>query len=261
VGICGKVIAVPVHISAEEGYANVGATYEKGRPEYPADAIAFLLQRLGVASGGTIVDLAAGTGKSTRALLAAGVTPTAVEPVGHMRDTLAAQKLGIEILDGTAESIPLPDNSVDAVIAAQAFHWFDGPAALREIGRVLKPMGALGLLWNGQDRTIDWVDAIWKEVDAARDDTPSAWSYKWREAFVAGSGFTPLTTTTFRHDNPTDRDGVVARVTSISFIARGPQTERDRLEAHVRRVCDDAGLPDQFVLPYNCFVHWCRRTA
>jgi len=250
---------MPVHISAEEGYAQVGATYEKGRAGYPPDAIAFLLQRLGVVGGGTVVDLAAGTGKSTRALLTAGVTPIAVEPVAHMRDTLRAQSPGVEVVDGTAESMPLPDSSADAVVAAQAFHWFDGPAALREIGRVLKPMGALGLLWNGQDRTIDWVDAIWQQVDAARDDTPSAWSYKWREAFVDGSGFSPLTSATFRHDHPTDRDGLVARVTSISFIARGPEAERVRLAVHVRAVCDDAGLPERFVLPYNCFVHWSRR--
>jgi SAM-dependent methyltransferase len=256
--MCGKVAAVPVHASAEEGYAHVGPTYEKGRPEYPSDAVAFLLQRLG---GTRVVDLAAGTGKFTRALLAAGVTPIAVEPVAHMRETLDAQHLGVEVVDGTAESMPLADNSVDSVIAAQAFHWFDGPAALREIGRVLKPMGGLGLVWNGQDRTIDWVEAIWKEVDAGRDDTPSAWSYKWRDAFTPECGFTPLTTATFRHDHPTDRDGLVARVTSISFVARGPEEERARLAAHVRAVCDDAGLPDQFVLPYNCFVHWCRRTG
>jgi ubiquinone/menaquinone biosynthesis C-methylase UbiE len=247
-----------VHISAEEGYAHVGPTYEKGRPEYPPDAIAFLLQRLGVVGGGTVVDLAAGTGKSTRALVAAGVTPIAVEPVAHMRETLASHTAHVEVIDGTAESMPLPDNSVDAVVAAQAFHWFDGPAALREIGRVLKPMGGLGLLWNGQDRSIDWVEAIWREVDAARDDTPSAWSFKWRDAFVDGCGFTPLTSATFRHEHATDRDGLVARVTSISFIARGPAEQRERLADHVRAVCDDAGLPERFVLPYSCFLHWCR---
>jgi ubiquinone/menaquinone biosynthesis C-methylase UbiE len=247
---------MPVHISAEEGYAHVGATYEHGRPEYPADAVAFLLQRMG---GTRVVDLAAGTGKFTRALLAAGVTPIAVEPVAHMRDTLRAQTPGVTVLDGTAESMPLGNDSADAVVVAQAFHWFDGRAALREIGRVLKPMGALGLVWTGQDRSIDWVAAIWKEVDAARDDTPNAWTYTWRDAFDDDSGFSPLTSATFRHDHPTDRDGVVARVTSISFVARGPEEQRRRLEEHVRRVCDDAGLPERFVLPYNCFVHWCRR--
>jgi predicted RNA methylase len=81
---------MPVHVSASEGYAHVGATYEKGRPEYSADAVAFLVQRLGVVGGAkAVIDLAAGTGKFTRALLAAGVTPIAVEPVAHMRETFA----------------------------------------------------------------------------------------------------------------------------------------------------------------------------
>jgi SAM-dependent methyltransferase len=251
---------VPIHVSAEEGYAAVGATYEKGRPEYPSDAVAFLLQRLGVAAkpGATVVDLAAGTGKFTRALVNAGTTPIAIEPVAHMRDTFRERTPGVRIEDGTAESIPLDVGSADAVVAAQAFHWFDGPAALNEIHRVLRPLGALGLVWNGQDRGIDWVDAIWQEVDARRDDTPSAWSYRWRDAFTATKQFGPLRTATFRHDNPTDRDGLVARVTSISFIARGTQADRDALIEHVLKVCDDAGLQQNFNLPYNCYVHWCR---
>jgi SAM-dependent methyltransferase len=254
-------IGVPVHVSAQEGYANVGATYEKGRPEYPADAAAFLLQRLGVAhaaSNRRVVDLAAGTGKFTRALMSAGVTPIAVEPVAHMRATFAEQTPGTEILDGTAEALPFDDASVDALVAAQAFHWFDGPAALREIHRVLKPMAGLGLVWNGSDRSIDWVDAIWSEIDARRDDTPSAWSYEWRNAFVGNPAFTPLTSATFRHDHLLDREGLVARVTSISFIARGPEHDREVLARHVRSVCDEVGLPERFALPYNCFVHWCR---
>lgn len=260
--MCGNISAVPVHDSAREGYAAVGALYEQGRPEYPPDAVAYLLQRLGVARCGdtkTVVDLAAGTGKFTRALINAGVTPIAVEPVEHMRETLRARTPGVNVVDGTAESMPFDEASVDAVVVAQAFHWFDGPAALAEIRRVLKPMGGLGLLWNGQDRTLDWVEAIWREVDARRDDTPHAWSYQWRNAFTPEAGFSPLISTTFRHDHPTDRDGLVARVTSISFIQRAPQSERDFLDAHIRKVCDDAGLPEHFVLPYNCFLHWCRR--
>lgn len=251
---------MPVHSTAREGFANVGGSYEKGRPEYPRDAVAFLLQRLGVV-GGTkrVVDLAAGTGKFTRALLAAGVTPTAVEPVAEMRATFAEATPGVEIVDGTAEAMPLEPASIDAVVAAQAFHWFDGPAALREIHRVLRPMGALGLVWNRQDRTVEWTDAIWSEVDARRGDTPSAWTYQWRDAFTPDCGFSPLVSATFRHDQPTDRNGLVARVMSISFVAGGPQSERDDLTRHILRVCDEEGLPEKFALPYNCFVHWCRR--
>ena len=252
---------MPVHASAEEGYAAVGATYEKGRPEYTPDAVAYLLQRLGVAHGARdkrVVDLAAGTGKFTRALVKAGVSPIAVEPVTHMRETLQQKTPGVEVVDGTAESMPFDDHSIDAVVAAQAFHWFDGPAALDEIHRVLKPLGGLGLVWNGQDRTIDWVDAIWREIDARRDDTPHAWTYKWKEAFTATDAFSPLISTAFRHNHATDRAGLIARATSISFIARGPQASRDELVHHVNKVCDDAALPEQFVLPYTCFVHWCR---
>ncbi len=252
---------MPVHASAEQGYAAVGADYEKGRPEYASDAVAYLLQRLGVARAANtkrVVDLAAGTGKFTRALLSAGVRPVAVEPVAHMRDTFAAPTPGVEIVAGTAEAMPFEDGSTDAVVVAQAFHWFDGPKALAEIHRVLKPLGALGLVWNGVDRSVDWLDAIWTEVDAHRDDTPHAWTYAWRDAFTATTDFSPLISATFRYDQPTDRDGLVARIVSISFIARGTQESRDALIAHVRNVVNDAQLPERFVMPYNCYVHWCR---
>ena len=252
---------MPIHASAEEGYAAVGADYEKGRPGYTPDAVAYLLQRLGVARSGDtkrVVDLAAGTGKFTRALLNAGVTPIAVEPVAHMRETLAEHCPNVRTYSGSAESIPLEDDSVDAVTVAQAFHWFDGPAALAEIHRVLKPLGGLGLLWNGVDRSVPWLDAIWTEVDARRDDTPHAWTYEWKDAFAATAAFSPLISATFRYEQPTDREGLIARLMSISFIARGSQESRDALIAHARQVADDAQLPETFDIPYNCFVHWCR---
>lgn len=250
-----------VHRSAEEGYAAVSADYEKGRPEYAPDPVAYLLQRLGVAhaeADKVIVDLAAGTGKFTRALVQAGVKPVALEPVAHMRETFRAKTPGVEVIEGTAESIPLDDNSVDALTVAQAFHWFDGPAALAEIHRVLKPLAGLGLVWNRQDLSLDWVYDIWTEVDARRDDTPNAWSYEWKRAFQASELFSPLISTAFRSLHPTDREGLVARVTSISFVAAGSEESRNELIAHVHRVCDDYGLPEKFDLPLNCYVHWCR---
>jgi SAM-dependent methyltransferase len=250
---------LPIHVTAAEGFANVRDTYEKGRPGYSPDAVAFLCQRLGVIGPSRVVDVGAGTGKFTRALVAAGVTPIAVEPVAEMRETFVAHTPGVEIVDGTAEAIPLPDNSADAIVVAQAFHWFNGHAALREARRVLKPLGGLGLVWNGVDRSVPWVDAIWREVDARRDDTPSAWSNEWKNAFSPDAGFSPLLDATFRHDQRTDRDGLVARITSISFVARGPQTQRDELIDHILRVCEETGLPERFVLPYNCSAYWCRR--
>jgi len=255
-------VTATVHHSAREGYKAVGAAYEAGRAGYPSDATVFLLQRLGAIgadAAAPIVEVASGTGKFTRALLAAGVRPIVVEPVAHMRETFARTTPGIEVRDGTAESLAVDGGSAAAVVAAQAFHWFDGPAALREFHRVLRPTGGLGLVWNGQDRGVDWVAAIWGEIDARRDDTPNAWTYAWKDAFTAEPGFTPLEYVAFTHEHLTDRAGLIARVSSISFIAAQSETDRQPLLDHVLRVCDDAALPERFVLPYTCHVYWCRR--
>ena len=130
--------------AAYKGLARSVAAYERGRPGYPRAAVDFLA-RLRLGPGRTVVDLAAGTGKLTRLLLATGAEVVAVEPVAEMRAALPA---GARTVDGTAEAMPLTTASADAVAVAQAFHWFDGDAALAEIHRVLRPGGALALVWN-----------------------------------------------------------------------------------------------------------------
>ena len=110
--------------------------------------MAFLVKRLGLGPGRVVVDLAAGTGKLARQLVPSGARVVAVEPLAEMRSLIPA---GIETLDGTAEAIPLPDASADAITVAQAFHWFDAEAALREIERVLQPGGLLALVSNRRE--------------------------------------------------------------------------------------------------------------
>jgi ubiquinone/menaquinone biosynthesis C-methylase UbiE len=134
-----------VHRAAATGFARSVEAYERGRPDYPPEAIAYLQRELELRAGRTVVDLAAGSGKLTRQLVALRCEVIAVEPVDEMRAAIGA---GIRTLEGTAEAIPLPDASADAVTVAQAFHWFDGPKALAEIARVLRPGGALALVWN-----------------------------------------------------------------------------------------------------------------
>ena len=118
--------------------------YERGRPGYPSEVVAIP----GVPSASTVLDLGAGTGKLTRLLVTAFRRVVAVEPADAMRRVLERLCPEAQVLAGSAEEIPLADASVDAVFAAEAFHWFDGERALVEIARVLRPRGALVVMWN-----------------------------------------------------------------------------------------------------------------
>jgi SAM-dependent methyltransferase len=133
---------------AASSFARSAGAYERARPGYAPEAVAFLVKRLGLGPGRVVVDLAAGTGKLAGQLVPSGARVVAVEPLAEMRSLIPA---GIEVFDGTAEAIPLPDASVDAVTVAQAFHWFDAEVALREIERVLRPGGSLALVSNRRD--------------------------------------------------------------------------------------------------------------
>lgn len=135
------------------------AAYHEHRPTYPADGIRWALAA-STREVRRVLDLAAGTGKLTQGLLDLGLEVTAVEPDDAMRGVLAREFPAIPALAGTAEQIPLSDASVDAVLVGQAFHWFDPVPALTEIARVLRPGGALGALWNGEDPDVEWVSEV-----------------------------------------------------------------------------------------------------
>lgn len=152
-------------------FGTSAAAYAEHRPDYPADAI-----RWGLAAATrpvrAVLDLAAGTGKVTGGLLGLGLTVTAVEPDPAMLAELTARFPTVPAHTGTAERIPLPDASADAVLVGQAFHWFDLEPALTEIARVLRPGGALVALWNGEDPSVGWVTEL---VAASQTSVPHGW--------------------------------------------------------------------------------------
>jgi SAM-dependent methyltransferase len=133
---------------AAPSFARSADAYERARPGYAPEAVTFLAERLGLGPGRVVVDLAAGTGKLARQLVPSGARVVAVEPLAEMRSLIPE---GIEVLDGTAEAIPLPDDFADAFTVAQAFHWFDAEAALREIERVMRTDGLLALVSNRRE--------------------------------------------------------------------------------------------------------------
>ena len=211
-----------IHHAAAKGFAVGAANYVAGRPEYPPAIEAWLTHELGLDAGKTVLDLGAGTGKFSRSLLATGAKVIAVEPVAAMLDQLVRQYPEIESRRGSADAIPLGDASVNAVVCAQSFHWFATPAALHEIHRVLKPGGALGLVWNDRDNNVAWVAALTRIMKPFEGDTPRFHSQKWRAMFPA-EGFGPLREKRFQnwHTGPPEQV-IVDRILSVSFIAALP---------------------------------------
>jgi SAM-dependent methyltransferase len=240
-----------LHPAAEQGFARAAGEYRRGRPGYPAVAIEYLAKRLGLGPGRTVVDLAAGTGALTRPLLELGCEVIAVEPVAEMRAELPAEARAV---DGTAERMPLRDGAADAVTVAQAFHWFDGDAALAEIHRVLRGGGALALVWN---RRVD-DDPVNAEVERIvaphRAGTPSHRD-GWRAAFERTELFGALEERLFGNEQVLDAEGMADRVASISFIASLSADERDRVVAAARELAADGPV----TVPYRTEVLVCDR--
>ncbi len=142
------------------------AAYERGRPSYPPEAIDWLLP----SGARDVLDLGAGTGKLTTRLVERGLDVVAVDPLAEMLEVLRHSLPDTPALLGTAEEIPLDDDSVDTVLVAQAWHWFNPERALPEVARVLRPGGRLGLVWNTRDERLGWVRELGRII--GRDDDP-----------------------------------------------------------------------------------------
>jgi SAM-dependent methyltransferase len=242
-----------VHAAAARGFARSADAYARARPDSPPAAIGWLAERLGLRPGRTVVDLAAGTGKLTRPLAATGAEVIAVEPVAEMRARIG--NAATRVLDGTAEAIPLAGASADAVTVGQAFHWFDGPAALSEIHRVVRPGGTLALVWNRRPLEHPVHAAIERIIGRHRGDAPAHRSGAWRTAFDETTLFDELEERTFEHSRPHDADALADRVGSTSFVAAlddGPQAD---VIAAVRVLAADGPVD----VPYVCEVHVCDR--
>jgi SAM-dependent methyltransferase len=250
-----------VHRAAREGFGRAALAYERGRPGYPPEAVAWLVSKLALDPCSTIADLGAGTGKLTAQLVDAGLRPLAVEPVDAMREALGAPWTGGGGGDAPTTPMPLEDRGLDAVVCGQAFHWFDGAAALREIQRVLRPGGGLGLIWNRRDEEVPWVRRLTELMEPHRGDAPRYGSGAWRRAFDATALFTPLEGDSFRLVQELAPEGVRDRVASVSFVAALPEPQREALLRDIDEVV--AGVPASEAgtvsLPYVTDVWACRR--
>jgi len=231
--------------------------YAQSRPGYPDLVIRYLAESLAIGTDSTILDLGAGTGKLTRSLVPLAGSVIAVEPVKAMREILSEKVPEAEILDGTAESIPLYDQSVDAVTVGQAFHWFHGTEALGEIGRVLRSSGRLGLIWNVRDLATPAHGGIEEIITPYRAGKGNFDSGGWRIAFDQSSRFGRLHTEKFSHEHWVDRVGFINLVNSISYMGALPDSESSLISLRVGDLFDRlAGNADQIRLRYDTRVFW-----
>jgi SAM-dependent methyltransferase len=249
-----------IHAAAGTGFAAEAATYVRGRPDYPAELLPWLERELELGPGKTAVDLGAGTGKFTRLLARTAATVVAVEPVAQMRTRLSAAQPAIRALDGTAEAIPLETGSVDAVVCAQAFHWFANASALGEIRRVLRPDGRLGLVWNVRDESVDWVAEITRIITPFEGNAPRFYKGDWRKPFESAL-FDELRMTSFdyQHLGP-PQEVVIDRFLSVSFIAALPAPQKTIVEERLRAlVAEHPQLRGREVVafPYRTEAYCC----
>ncbi len=251
-----------IHHAAAQGFSTQADTYARGRPDYPAGLGDWLRDTLGLAPGKSVVDLGAGTGKFTRLLIPSGATVIAVEPVEAMRAQLLSKLPDVQTLQGSAESMPLPDASVDAVVCAQAFHWFANTAAMQEIRRVLKPGGRLGLVWNVRDESVEWVAQLTAIMTPYEGDAPRFYKGDWKKVFPA-EGFGPLGLTRLPYTHTGAPEHVIVdRIMSVSFIASLPQVEQDAVRARLHAViATDPALQGRDVVsfPYSTEAYCCER--
>jgi SAM-dependent methyltransferase len=246
------------------GFDRGAADYERGRPGYPPAAIAILASELGIGPGRRVVDLAAGTGKLTRALAGLGADLVAVEPVAGMRVQLQRAVPGVAALPGTAERMPFGDGAVDAVVVAQAFHWFDIPAAAAEIHRVLSGDGGLGIIRNEWDESVGWVAEMRALIARRAGEGPRRHGRDWREPLAATGLFTPLSERVVANPIRVDADTLAARIASMSYIAMMDDDRRTALLNDIGELVSARGVVGAdggIETPYDTHVLWCRRRA
>lgn len=229
-------------------FGRMAAAYEAGRPPYPSEAVAWMLQP--VTSHERVVrvaDVGAGTGKLTRVLVETGAEVVAIDPDPAMLETLRAAVPGVPTFLGTGERLPLPDSGLDAVVLGQAWHWVDPVAASAEVARVLRSGGVLGLVWNVRDESVDWVARMTRIMHGSSAEVMLA-----DGAPPVAAPFGALESLDLAWERAMTRADLFAMVRSRSYLITATEEERGRIEAELAALFDEIGAVEDAViaLPY-----------
>lgn len=215
-------------------FETVAEQYERARPFYADEAVAWAAELLGIGPGVPVLDLAAGTGKLTRQLVALGASVVAVEPGDEMRGVLERVVPQARALAGVAEEIPLDDGSVHAVTVGQAFHWFDPERAFAEIRRVVRPGGGFAFLWNTWDEDDPLLGPVDRLLDGVRPEP--AREASWHDAVPV-----QLEQRRFAQRRPMTVEAIVEWAGSTSGFVNAPRAEQERIVREIHRLGDGYG--------------------
>jgi ubiquinone/menaquinone biosynthesis C-methylase UbiE len=236
------------HPVAHEAFGPAAEAYERGRPGWPAAALDAIAARLDLSARSSVLDLAAGTGKLTRALVERFGPVTAVEPVDAMRAVLAREVPAARALPGAAEAIPLDDGSVDAVFVAEAFHWFATAGAVAEMKRVLRPGGGVAVLYNRHDKWQEtqhpWTQEILQAFDLHRlaHEVDPFDRRPWRDALAARFG--ELHDDVFENVVRLTPAQLLDQYASFSTISRLPGGRREAALAEFAAILERHGVSE-----------------
>ncbi|MGL5404135.1 MAG: class I SAM-dependent methyltransferase [Acinetobacter sp.] len=254
-----------LHPSAQKGFSLGAELYQQVRPSYPPEILVWLQDQLKVGENSSVIDLGSGTGKFLPFLLQTQAKVIAVEPVTAMREQLKQSYSTVECLQTSSDQLLVKDESINAIICAQSFHWFSNIETLKEMYRVLIPTGHLGLVWNQRDITVDWVKALADEIAPFEADTPRYHSEKWKQVFEQQQlfQFNGLQTFQLKHTGTVEQV-VSKRLLSTSFIAAMPEHQQQQLKARFEQIVFDftgQTAQDQIDFPYTTFAYHFQKIA
>lgn len=271
-----------VHSAAVEGFKADGvARYDTGRPSYSDECLQTVLNIVNeyptLNRKTNIVELGSGTGKFTSSFInyfegkynMNSLNYMATEPSDGFRNALKKSiPATVRVEHGTGDSIPCSDDSIDAVVVAQAFHWMATESTLLEVKRILKKNSPLVMIWNSYDYSFDWLNKVEQEIlaDAYGADTPRQQNRKWERCFdtAVGKFFTPVKIWTGKQNHPGSRQLIVDRIFSTSVVAKMKDTEKNAVLMKLNKIIDsspelaESRKSGTFLIPYITEVAWTR---